>query len=251
MRCWRWIPTIAGRWSAIRRATMPGSSRASPRLTTRYPARCCATGWLQCRLRSLPTDPDRGRPTRAAAGACAHCHEVRGGQRMDRLVIGVDVGTGSARAGVFDACRPLPRARASARSCWHRPLPDHAEHSSEDIWQAVCRLGARGGRALRRRPGRDRRASASTPPARWWCATATARRSRSRPPASRMGHHRLAGPSRRRGGRGMHRQRPPGARPCRRHDVARDGDPQADVAEAAPARDLGSAPACSSTSPTT
>ena len=54
-----------------------------------------------------------------------------------------------------------------------------------------------------------------------------------------LGHDRLARPSRRRRGRGVHRQRPPRARPCRRRDVARDGDPQADVAEAATARDLG------------
>ena len=56
---------------------------------------------------------------------------------MDQLVIGVDVGTGSARAGVFDrAGRCL--GRAERKILLHRPQPDHAEHSSEDIWQAVC-----------------------------------------------------------------------------------------------------------------
>jgi FGGY-family pentulose kinase len=55
---------------------------------------------------------------------------------MDGLVIGVDVGTGSARAGVFDrAGRCL--ARGERKILLHRPLPDHAEHSSDDIWQAV------------------------------------------------------------------------------------------------------------------
>ena len=57
---------------------------------------------------------------------------------MDRVVIGVDVGTGSARAGVFDpAGRCLGRAQHPI--LLNRPQPDHAEHSSEDIWQAACR----------------------------------------------------------------------------------------------------------------
>jgi FGGY-family pentulose kinase len=55
---------------------------------------------------------------------------------MDSLVIGVDVGTGSARAGVFDAAgRCLGRGQRA--TLLNRPLPDHAEHSSDDIWQAV------------------------------------------------------------------------------------------------------------------
>lgn len=54
------------------------------------------------------------------------------------LVIGVDVGTGSARAGVFDAAgRCLGRSQHPI--LLRRPQPDHAEHSSGDIWQAVCR----------------------------------------------------------------------------------------------------------------
>ena len=57
---------------------------------------------------------------------------------MDQLVIGVDVGTGSARAGVFDGAGHC-LGRAEHRTQLHRPQPDHAEHSSEDIWQGVCR----------------------------------------------------------------------------------------------------------------
>ena len=56
--------------------------------------------------------------------------------RMD-LVMAVDVGSTTARAGLFDpAGRCL--ARATAPFATHRPQIDHVEHSSDDIWQAVC-----------------------------------------------------------------------------------------------------------------
>jgi FGGY-family pentulose kinase len=52
-------------------------------------------------------------------------------------VCAVDVGTGSARAGILDAAgRLLGRAQQPIRM--HQPRPDHAEHDSEDIWSAVC-----------------------------------------------------------------------------------------------------------------
>ena len=57
-----------------------------------------------------------------------------------------------------------------------------------------------------------------------------------RGPLERRG---LAGPSRHRRGAGMHRDRPPGPRFRWRHDVARDGDPQAHVAQATPAGAVG------------
>lgn len=58
---------------------------------------------------------------------------------MEDLVIGVDVGTGSARAGVFDSAgRCLGRAERPIRL--HRPQPHHAEQSSEEIWQAICEV---------------------------------------------------------------------------------------------------------------
>jgi FGGY-family pentulose kinase len=55
----------------------------------------------------------------------------------DGVLLAVDVGTGSARAGLFDVhgCR---LARATHPIRLERPAPDHAEHSSDDIWQAVC-----------------------------------------------------------------------------------------------------------------
>jgi FGGY-family pentulose kinase len=51
-------------------------------------------------------------------------------------VVAVDVGTGSARAGVFGPDGRM-LGRAEQPIALHRPLPDHAEQSSEDIWSAV------------------------------------------------------------------------------------------------------------------
>ncbi|GGB03093.1 carbohydrate kinase [Brucella endophytica] len=55
---------------------------------------------------------------------------------MDK-VVAVDVGTGSARAGVFSLSGDL-LARAEHPILMNRPKPDFAEHDSNDIWQAVC-----------------------------------------------------------------------------------------------------------------
>jgi FGGY-family pentulose kinase len=54
----------------------------------------------------------------------------------DKAVMAVDVGTGSARVGLFDRSGVL-LARAKRPILMHQPAPDHAEHDSEDIWQAV------------------------------------------------------------------------------------------------------------------
>ena len=54
-----------------------------------------------------------------------------------KAVMSVDVGTGSARAGVFDQHGRL-LGRAEQPILMQRPLADHAEHDSEDIWQAVA-----------------------------------------------------------------------------------------------------------------
>ena len=53
------------------------------------------------------------------------------------LVCAVDVGTGSARAGILDAAGRL-LGRAEHPIAMNRPRPDHAEHDSQDIWAAVC-----------------------------------------------------------------------------------------------------------------
>jgi len=60
------------------------------------------------------------------------------------LVCAVDVGTGSARAGILDTKGTL-LGRAEHPIAMHRPKPDHAEHDSRDIWAAVC-VAVRGAR---------------------------------------------------------------------------------------------------------
>jgi len=54
---------------------------------------------------------------------------------MERFYLGIDVGTGSARAGIFDA-RGKTLATASHPIQIARPVEDHVEHSSDDIWRA-------------------------------------------------------------------------------------------------------------------
>ena len=56
---------------------------------------------------------------------------------MERYVCAVDVGTGSARAGILDRSGAV-LGRAEHPILMHQPKADHAEHDSEDIWAAVC-----------------------------------------------------------------------------------------------------------------
>src|SRR5262245_52188141 len=55
---------------------------------------------------------------------------------MAKFVCAVDVGTGSARAGILDRAGRL-LGRAEQAIAMHRPQPGHAEHDSEDIWSSV------------------------------------------------------------------------------------------------------------------
>ncbi len=56
---------------------------------------------------------------------------------MSIYFIGVDVGSGSARAGVFDAVgRKVGEAKRD--TLMFKPQADFVEHSSDDIWQCVC-----------------------------------------------------------------------------------------------------------------
>ena len=54
-----------------------------------------------------------------------------------KVVMAVDVGTGSARAGLFSPAGSM-LARAARPIALHQPRPGHAEQDSDDIWQAVC-----------------------------------------------------------------------------------------------------------------
>lgn len=54
-----------------------------------------------------------------------------------RYVIGVDVGTGSARAGIFDETGKMHASESKAIRI-HHPEPEWAEQSSDDIWTAIC-----------------------------------------------------------------------------------------------------------------
>jgi FGGY-family pentulose kinase len=56
---------------------------------------------------------------------------------MRDLLVGVDIGTGSARAGVLSRDGSL-LGRAECAIDMNRPEPNHAEHDSEQIWRAVC-----------------------------------------------------------------------------------------------------------------
>lgn len=53
------------------------------------------------------------------------------------MLIGVDVGTGSARAGVFDSAGRMLGVGKAALTLWHEP-GEIVEQSSAQIWQAVC-----------------------------------------------------------------------------------------------------------------
>jgi FGGY-family pentulose kinase len=57
--------------------------------------------------------------------------------KESRYYIGIDVGTGSARAGVFDGTGRMLAASSREIQIW-RPEADFVEQSSEDIWHAAC-----------------------------------------------------------------------------------------------------------------
>ncbi|WP_043341777.1 FGGY-family carbohydrate kinase [Belnapia moabensis] len=56
---------------------------------------------------------------------------------MQDIVIGVDVGTGSARAGAFTAAGGMLGQASQAIRLW-KPRAEFAQQSSADIWAAVC-----------------------------------------------------------------------------------------------------------------
>jgi len=59
----------------------------------------------------------------------------------ERFFLGIDVGTGSARAGIFDAAGAMHGLGGEPITLW-RPAEDHVEQSSDDIWRA-CGVAVR------------------------------------------------------------------------------------------------------------
>jgi len=57
--------------------------------------------------------------------------------RSESCFIGIDVGTGSARAGVFDATGHRLGSGSTPIQIW-KPQPDFVQQSSDDIWRACC-----------------------------------------------------------------------------------------------------------------
>lgn len=57
---------------------------------------------------------------------------------MNKVFIGVDVGTGSVRVGAFDRLGGMRGQGQQAIRSW-RPRPDFVEQSSEDIWRATAK----------------------------------------------------------------------------------------------------------------
>ncbi len=66
-----------------------------------------------------------------------HWPSLSGGERMGEVYLGVDVGTRSARAGVFDAGGRLLASARRQIAIWREP-GEIVEHSSADIWSASC-----------------------------------------------------------------------------------------------------------------
>ena len=56
---------------------------------------------------------------------------------MNRYFIGIDVGTGSARAGIFDRAGAMVATAVRDIRMW-QDKTHHAEQSGEDIWSAAC-----------------------------------------------------------------------------------------------------------------
>jgi len=57
----------------------------------------------------------------------------------ENYFVGIDVGTGSARAGVFDGNGNLKGSVSAPIQMW-KPARDFVEQSSDDIWRKCCEV---------------------------------------------------------------------------------------------------------------
>jgi D-ribulokinase len=57
----------------------------------------------------------------------------------ESFFVGVDVGTGSARAGVFDKNGNMKGSATAPIQLW-KPATDYVEQSSDDIWSRCCEV---------------------------------------------------------------------------------------------------------------
>lgn len=88
------------------------------------------------------------------------------------VFLGVDVGTGSARAGLFTRDGELLASAKQNIRMWKQGS-DIVEQSSEDIWQAVCNSVAEALKQAKVAPNPSK-ALALMPPVRWLFSTKTA-----------------------------------------------------------------------------
>ena len=102
---------------------------------------------------------------------------------MRQAFIGVDVGTSSARAGVFDERGALLATNRHPITLWHE-AGNVVEQSSAEIWSA-CAAAVRAAMAEAGLPPSAVGGWASTRPARWWCSIRGPTRSPSVRPARR------------------------------------------------------------------
>ena len=224
---------VHGRRPAASAATT--SWRTTRATTSRSRTATCSPTWSSCRAGS--------------ASACACCSAAV--SAATRYVLGVDVGTGSARAGLLhdSTGRCVGRGEHPIET-WH-PEPDHVEQSSDDIWRAVCAAvrdahrdaGVAAGDGRRHRVRRDvlaRRARREGQAGHGQPATATTERN----VIVWMDHRAIADAA------AIDATRHPVLAVRRRVDLAGDGDAEAAVGQASTCRRRGDAPRTGSTFPT-
>ncbi len=193
---------------------------------------------------ALPEQPRRGRVRRRVrrhgrALSSARFPRPRAGTAVTAgVVLGVDAGTASVRAGCFTTDGRLVGRGEHAIELWSS-ASGHVEQSSADIWAAVAQatraaVAAAGVSAEPRARHRVR------------CDLLARRDRRCRSPGDRQRHRRrraqrrgLDGPPRAGRCTGHRRDRPSGPAIRRRFDLTRDGDAQAAVVAAEPPRHLG------------